>query len=410
MLRVAEHSERTDTGRQRDINEDAFFARSPLFAVADGVGGAQAGEVASGIAVEVLDGGLPDGAGTVEARLAGLVREANRRVYERATSDEALSGMGSTLTAAYLGEEELTVAHVGDSRAYRWREGRLELLTQDHSLVGEFVRQGRLTESEAAAHPHRNVITRALGSGPEVEVDTHTWRAQDGDVYLLCSDGLAPTIRDEELQRILGAGTPLPATVRALVDAANAAGGPDNITAVLFRVEGVGAPADGDPATGALGATTVGSAAPRTEDVRRALAEREAAAAEAEARRRVPRAPAQNAAPARRRRVGPGVRRALKIAAVLAVFAGMVLIGGYFASQTVYFVGTNQDGFVTLYRGLPYELPGGLRLYTENFVSGVNAQQLPPGRRSALLDERLRSRNDAVDLVRQVEQGTITAR
>ncbi len=407
MLRVAEHSERTDTGRQREANEDAYFARSPLFAVADGVGGAQAGEVASGIAVEVLAAGLPDGPGSVESRLSGIVEEANRLVYERSRADQTLNGMGSTLTAAYLDAEELTIAHVGDSRAYRWRAGELQVLTDDHSLVGEFVRQGKLTEEEAAEHPHRNVITRALGSGPQVQVDTHTWRAQPGDVYLLCSDGLTPMIPDAAVVEILRGAASLPEAVRGLIDAANAAGGRDNITAVLFRVEEVPGAA---PATAQMdvGATTVGSAAPRTADVRQALAEQEARDAEALARRRVPRAPEAAAAGAKPRRGRRGIRRALKVLAILLVILLPVGIGGYFASQTVYFVGTDASGFVTLYRGLPYELPGGIKLYTENFVSGVNADQLPLARRSSLLDQRLRSRDDATDLVRQVEQGNIS--
>ena len=185
MLRVAEHFERTDTGMQRPANEDAYFARSPLFAVADGMGGAQAGEVASGIAVSVLDGGLPQGAGRVEQRLAGAVRDANGQIHQRSRTEPDLSGMGTTFTGVYLGEEDVTVAHVGDSRAYRWRDGSLEPLTDDHSLVGELVRQGKLTPEEAEEHPQRSIITRALGPEPDVQVDTRTWRARAGDWYLL---------------------------------------------------------------------------------------------------------------------------------------------------------------------------------------------------------------------------------
>lgn len=408
MLRVADHFERTDTGRQRRANEDAYFARSPLFAVADGMGGAQAGEVASGMAVAVLDGGLPAGSGSVEQRLADAVQEANGRIHRRSRDEDALSGMGTTFTVAYLGEDELTVAHVGDSRTYRWRAGGLELLTQDHSLVGEFVRQGKLTQAEADEHPQRSIITRALGPEPQVRVDTATWKAEPGDVYLLCSDGLTSMVAEREVARVLGASTSIAAAGRALVDAANAAGGRDNITVVLFSVEEVGGPAAPPTEQAPVAdpdATVLGQAAPRAEDVRRAVAEDERRRAEAAARRRAPRTPAPAADAPRRRRVPSWA----KVAIVFAVLAGIVLFGGYIASQSVYFVGTDQQGFVTLYRGVPYELPGGIRLYSENFVSGVSAAQLPAARRGALIDQRLRSRGDAIDLVKQIEQGNITA-
>jgi len=412
MLRVADHFKLTDTGRHRQANEDAYFARSPLFAVADGMGGAQAGEVASGIAVSVLEGGLPAGAGSVEQRLAGAVRDANAEIHRRSQSEPDLSGMGTTFTLAYLGEEELTVAHVGDSRTYRWRDGKLELLTEDHSLVGEFVRQGKITQEEADEHPQRSIITRALGPEAQVDVDTHTWRAEPGDVYLLCSDGLTSMIHEAQVAEILRDNRSLRSAGRALVDAANAAGGRDNITVVLFLVEEVGGPA-GPPGTGpsteVLEATNVGAPGGlAAEDVRRAVAEREAQVAEAEALRRQPRVPAAPAGDGRRPR--SRLRKTLTILAVFLVILFPVGVGAYFASQTVYFVGTDGNGFVTLYRGLPYELPGGLKLYTENFVTGVNADQLPAGRRSQLLDQKLRSRDDGVDLVRQVEEGNITAR
>jgi len=408
MLRVADHFKLTDTGRHRQANEDAYFARSPLFAVADGMGGAQAGEVASGIAVSVLQDGLPAGAGSVEQRLAGAVRDANAEIHRRSQNEPELSGMGTTFTLAYLGEEELTVAHVGDSRTYRWRDGKLELLTEDHSLVGEFVRQGKITQEEADEHPQRSIITRALGPEAQVDVDTHTWRAEPGDVYLLCSDGLTSMIHEAQVAEILRDNRSLRSAGRALVDAANAAGGRDNITVVLFLVEEVGGPASG-PSTEVLEATNVGAPGGlAAEDVRRAVAEREAQVAEAEALRRQPRVPAAPAGDGRKPR--SRLRKTLTILAVFLVILFPVGVGAYFASQTVYFVGTDANGFVTLYRGLPYELPGGLKLYTENFVTGVNADQLPAGRRSQLLDQKLRSRDDGVDLVRQVEEGNITAR
>ncbi len=239
MLRVAEHFERTDTGRQRKANEDAFFARSPLFAVADGMGGAQAGEVASHLAVEVLEQGLPDGPGSMEERLAERVREANARINELSRSDDERAGMGTTLTAAYVGEDELAVAHVGDSRLYRLRDGRFERLTDDHSLVEELVRQGRLTPREADEHPQRSIITRALGPEAGVEPDSRTWPARAGDVYLLCSDGLTSMVHEERVGEVVRTAPDLAAAGRGLIEAANHAGGRDNITVILFRLEEV---------------------------------------------------------------------------------------------------------------------------------------------------------------------------
>ena len=236
MLRVAEHVERTDTGRQRRANEDAYFARSPLFAVADGMGGAQAGEVASQMAVAALEPGLPDGPGTAEQRLAALVQEANSQIHALSQSDEGAAGMGTTLTAAYVDGERLALAHVGDSRAYRLRGSELELLSSDHSLVEELVRRGELTHEEADRHPQRSIITRALGPEDEVEVDHESWPAEAGDVYLLCSDGLTAMVAETRVAEIMRDARSLQAAARALVDEANAAGGKDNITVVLVKV------------------------------------------------------------------------------------------------------------------------------------------------------------------------------
>ena len=166
MLRAAETALKTDTGRQRRDNEDNAFARAPVFVVADGMGGAQAGEVASQIAIETFEQGLPD-SGSPEERLADRVREANHQIYERSRADRERAGMGTTLTAAYVDDTHVAIAHVGDSRAYLFRDGTLERLTQDHSLVEELVRQGKLTAEQAAEHPQRSIITRALG--PEAE-------------------------------------------------------------------------------------------------------------------------------------------------------------------------------------------------------------------------------------------------
>jgi PPM family protein phosphatase len=226
----------TDPGRRRRRNEDAYVAVPPLFAIADGMGGAQAGEVASGLAAAVLEEATGDERG--EDRVASLIQEANRRVFQRSTEDAATSGMGTTMTVALLDNTDGTIAfgHVGDSRAYRVRGGELEQLTDDHSLVGELVRSGRLSPEEAESHPQRSVITRALGTEPDVDVDTFTVEAEPGDIYLLCSDGLTDMASAHDILTAVESNGDLDEAARALVGAANAGGGEDNITVVLFEL------------------------------------------------------------------------------------------------------------------------------------------------------------------------------
>jgi protein phosphatase len=201
------------------------------------MGGAQAGEVASRLAAAVFE----EGAAAIQGEegVATVVRAANARIFERAVHDPSVAGMGTTATVAVVDESAatVTIAHVGDSRAYLYRPGVLEQLTTDHSLVGELVRSGRLTEDEAAVHPHRSVITRALGTDADVEVDTLTREVAPGDLVLLCSDGLSAMVRDEEIVRVLEASGGAPSEAAgALVAAANAAGGEDNVTVVLFEL------------------------------------------------------------------------------------------------------------------------------------------------------------------------------
>ena len=241
-MRLGRAAGQTDTGRRRRQNEDAFVCEPPLFAVADGMGGAQAGELASRLAAAAIEEGALRVQG--EESVAGIVRTANARIFEHSVRDPNAAGMGTTATVAFVDEEAETaaIAHVGDSRAYRYRDGVLEQLTTDHSLVGELVRSGRLTEAEAAVHPHRSVITRALGTEADVEVDTHTVDLRTGDLVLLCSDGLSAMVRDEEIVRLLEeTGLAPHEAAEALVAAANAAGGEDNVTVVLFEV------VDGEP-------------------------------------------------------------------------------------------------------------------------------------------------------------------
>jgi serine/threonine protein phosphatase PrpC len=232
--RVVEHAALTDVGRVREGNEDSYLAAPPLFVVADGMGGAQAGEVASGEVIEAFEtaveqDSLPDS-------LVETIESANSRIYEMASGDRNLAGMGTTTTAAMVTDGEVVLAHVGDSRAYRSREGKLEQLTDDHSLVGGLVRLGKLTPAEAESHPQRSVILRAVGVESKVEVDLLRMPIEDGDVYLLCSDGLSSMVRDEVIEETLRMDHKLDETAEMLVDLANMSGGRDNVTVVLFRV------------------------------------------------------------------------------------------------------------------------------------------------------------------------------
>jgi PPM family protein phosphatase len=418
MLRVSDHFERSDTGRARRENEDSFYARSPMFAVADGMGGAQAGEVASRVAVEVLQQGLPERSGSVEERLRDLVEEANSRINALSRADDQRAGMGTTMTLAYVGEHEVSVAHVGDSRLYRLRDGVFERLTDDHTLVEELVRQGKLTPQEADHHPQRSIITRALGPEAAVETDSHTWPARDGDVYLICSDGLTSMIPDSEVGDLVTRARSLPEAGRALIDAANAAGGRDNIKVILFRLEEVGSVGGGastqdtteheavtvsgpEPATAAGGAAA-GSATALAEAQTKAGP---AAPAEPVAQRREPRLPRGERPAAkrrRRRRVPTGLLVTLALVAA-------VLLSAWYASQTVYFVGSSKDGFVTVYRGLPYDGPAGADLYSVNYTSGVPVSELPANQKRLVTEHKLRSRDDAHELVRQMETGELGA-
>ena len=389
MLRVADHYAGTDTGRQRRANEDSLLARSPLFVVADGMGGAQAGEVASRIAVDSFREGLEDDS-KPESALATLALAANSRIHELSHSNAEHAGMGTTLTAVYVGEQEVAIAHVGDSRAYCLRDGELLRLTDDHSLVDELLRQGRLTPEEAVEHPQRSVITRALGPEGTVEVDTRSFRARPGDVYLLCSDGLTTMLTEDQIADVLRARPRLRDAGEALIAAANEAGGRDNITVVLLRLEEVDADAP-RPADGAAPdehATMLGVPA-----VPQPLAPRRPRRPEA--------APARTAA-ARRKRT----RRIGALLAVL-ILLGVIGSGAYLAQQSVYFIGTNGRGLVTLYQGVPFELPGNLNLFRSRYVSGVSASTLSPQRRQTLLDHSLRSESNAAGLVRSLELGQL---
>jgi protein phosphatase len=412
MVRLADQAAASDVGRVRKANEDSYLAQPPLFVVADGMGGAQAGEVASGLAVDAFKQPLENDL-SPEVRMAGAVRRANHAIHEKSLSGDEFQGMGTTITALLLGDSELTIAHVGDSRAYRLRGGELTRLTRDHSLVGEMVRRGAITEAEAEVHPQRSILTRALGPEDEVEIDTLSHGLQDGDVYLICSDGLTGMVSEAAIAEEMGSGEPLERVADNLIRRANQRGGVDNITVVAFRMEGgpladqpaaeidrdgqtISAPAV-TPPTPAAPAVPAPAPIPQTAAAGSAngagRAEREAGSRGAFERRR--------GATGRSRRWVGGI-----VAAVVVVLAiGGAIVG----SLNVYFIGGNNQGLVTVYRGLPYDLPLSVSLYTRDYVTATPVAELPPGLRAQILDHKLRSRGDALDLARQIDAGRIDA-
>jgi protein phosphatase len=319
--------------------------------------------------------------------------------------------MGTTLTAAYLDDAHLAIAHVGDSRAYMFRDGTLKRLTQDHSLVNELVIRGKLTEEQAAEHPQRSIITRALGPEPDVDVDTWSYPVKAGDVFLLCSDGLTSMISEERVTEVLSNAESLQQAAEQLIADANGAGGRDNITVVLFRLEEVGADASPDEATlvgvdpSAPSTVVPPAAPPPTEQpkVRVPLARTQGREEKIQ--------PASAPGPEAEEPKAPKRPRRVKlIAALVATVIVLFLLGGggYLASRQLYFIGTNSQGIVTIYRGLPYDLPAGIKLYETFYVSGVPASVIPADRRSQLLNNHLRSEKDASSLVRDLELGKIS--
>jgi PPM family protein phosphatase len=241
----------TDPGRTRRHNEDAYVIEPPLFAIADGMGGAQAGEVASRLATAALKEAGANGGG--ERRISYLIQEANRRVYDRSSTDPNTSGMGTTITVALVEDDTVAFGHVGDSRAYLIRDAQMEQLTEDHSLVNELLKTGKLSPEEAVTHPQRSVITRALGTDPDVDVDTFSVRAVTGDLFLLCSDGLTDMVSEESILDVVERNrNDIDVALRALVKAANRGGGQDNITVVAFEIADGVLANDGDTREQAL--------------------------------------------------------------------------------------------------------------------------------------------------------------
>jgi protein phosphatase len=381
--RLGQTASLTDTGRRRRHNEDAFVSEPPLFAVADGMGGAQAGELASSLAAAALTE-LQEHPGGGEERVDELIQQANRRVYERQSQDASASGMGTTMTVALVGDDRVVIGHVGDSRAYLIRNGKLEQLTEDHSLVAELVRSGKLSPEEAEAHPQRSVITRALGTDPDVDVDTFSIETRPGDLFLICSDGLTSMVDDETiLSEVARNRDNLQGAAKALVRAANKGGGEDNITVVFFEIG-----SDGDtertitlPPREELGA-----------DEDDTLDELD----------RVPVIETENGRGAHEQPRGRG--RGLLVAtlaATLLVCASGFVVWGLWRSH---FVGAEADGHVAVYQGVPWNIVGNVHLYRTVYVSPLLAAQLSQTERRKLFDHNLRSEDSARAAVRRYEE------
>ncbi len=374
----------TDTGRRRRRNEDDFVCEPPLFAIADGMGGAQAGEVASHLAATSLRSASHDGP-IDDERVIQLIQDANRSVYERQRADESTSGMGTTMTVALVDGETAHIGHVGDSRAYLVRDHKLAQLTEDHSLVGELIRSGRLSPEEADAHPHRSVITRVLGTDPEVDVDAFSIETKPGDLFMLCSDGLTSMVDDARILELIEEHrSDVDELGRALVAEANESGGEDNITVVLFTVATL-------DDTIEIPGTVVSPAAgdrPADEDTLSGLEPVPAVR---------PAAVTAAAATSKKRRRFSWRLGLVLVVILLALLAGAAVYGASRAN----FVGADSNGYVAVYQGVPWNLPFGIHLYREVYTSRLLAAELSPAQRKKLFDHSLRNRNDAEQLIRR---------
>lgn len=328
---------KTDVGRLREGNEDAYLAEESLFAVADGMGGHLAGDVASATAVEIISEKAREVAGP--GQIGDLVRAANDAIYSKAQDDPSLRGMGTTCTLLLVDDQKARIAHVGDSRAYMFRNEELRQLTEDHTLVGRMVNEGRLRPEDAAHHPQRSIITRALGVEADIEVDLTSVDLEPGDRLLLCSDGLSSMVDDASITRALREqGDPQRAADR-LVELANEAGGDDNITVVVVDV------------TDGTGTERAGARAH----------------------------PRDKTDPAGDDKVARASRWKKKVAVTIATVA-LVVAAAYGALLYVvnnsWFVGANDDGIVTIYQGIPEEVPG-LTLKRERRRSPITVRDLP---------------------------------
>jgi protein phosphatase len=395
-MRLGESAGKTDPGRVRRRNEDAFVVDPPLFAVADGMGGAQAGEVASRLAAAAFREYREADELAPEERVQAIIKEANPRIYDRARTDSEVSGMGTTVTAALLTDGRVVIGHVGDSRAYRIRSGRLEQLTDDHSLVADLMRSGRLTAEEAEGHPQRSVITRALGTDPDVDVDTLVVEVEAGDLFLLCSDGLSTMVSDSDVLQTVERAATLDEAARDLVRAANTGGGEDNVTVVLFRL-------DPDEAIEETLVAPVPGADEAESEQESDLEDTLTGLPPVAPATTVEPAAAPEPAPERPRRRRPRWRRRILWAALGLGFVALLLGAALYGLSRAYFVGADENGNVTVYQGVPFDLSDGVGLYRERYVSRLQSAQLAPDERSALFDHELLSYDQARARVAEFE-------
>ncbi len=379
----------SDVGLVRDGNEDNLFAGATVFAVADGMGGHNAGEVASKMALEpirALDGQTFDDARAATEALEAAVEAANGAVMREASSNPRHAGMGTTLTAVLVRDGALHLAHVGDSRAYLLRRAEgMDQLTVDHTLVEQLVQDGRLSRDEIATHPQRSVITRAIGVDDDIDVDTlGPLVLQPGDQILVCSDGLTGPVDDRAIADVLTATPDGEDAVRDLLALANDRGGPDNITVVLLRVDGDGHGAGDD------GQVTAGLPAdpPRPSIAIRTRPESASHDWAADMGRYGDRATAPRRGPKPPSRVGR----------VLAFLTGVVILlavlgaGGWLLLSRAFFIGASDDGRVAIYNGLPQEVAG-VALYRVRETTDVVVADLPPRRQ-----ERIRAGINVADM------------
>ncbi len=335
---------RTDVGRARDGNEDSYLVQPPLFVVADGMGGHLAGEVASQTAIRVITDQYESDPASADSQLAAYVQEANRAIHAKSEESPDLSGMGTTCTLLFLDGTDAHFVHVGDSRAYLFRQGEMSQITEDHTLVERMVKEGRIQRNEAARHPQRNVITRALGLDEDVNVDTVDIVVRTGDRLLLCSDGLNSMLDDEEIRSLLESEPDAQSTADRLVERANEAGGDDNITVIVIDVgrEDTAAP----PPPPAVQNTDPGD-------------------------RVMPQSEVDDEGPRR-----SWLKRLVIAAVVIGLIAGAGFFAARYALDHSYFVGATEDGTIAIFKGIPDEFAG-LTLRSEEELSDITVDDLP---------------------------------
>lgn len=356
----------TDVGRVRKGNEDSYLLEAPIYAVADGMGGHIAGDVASATAVTAISEGIETRHPEDGNDLAELVTRANEAIWEKARSDPALRGMGTTCTMLMVDGDVAHIAHVGDSRAYLLRDGSFRQLTEDHTLVERMVREGRLSAEDAANHPQRNVITRALGVDANVRVDVLEETLAEGDRILITSDGLTSMVEGEEIARVLDAEDDPQAAAERLVEMANDAGGEDNVTVLVLHVGKDGSPAPPPPA-------------PARHDTR----------------------PGADTHVERPRRWVRPLVTTLVVVTVLAL-AGFFVVRWVLSNS--WFVRLSDDGVVTIYQGIPEEIAG-FSFADVQEESDVSSEDLPESYRDDVEEgKKFESLEAAETYVTNIEQ------